>query len=500
MFRLRHACAVFLVAVFLIAGVISAAAPQDTSRSTGTAVTLRWGKQPGVARYRLQIARDQAFTDVVLDRIVNGNEVQIDTLDQGRYFWRVAPLDGTRGEFSSPAVIEVRPTSDPNAPRKDPSPIVVGDGWLAAVGDVSRMVPARLRSASQFDIVAMNAQGVTFGLNSTTGVSIWSKRSASTRRPLPAIDPVVVPGGSGLESVIIFDGEYAVHVEGQSGREVWRSTTPSGVAAAAITRDGTHSYAIILDSSLRRLFVLDAAEGKLLGDIKLTGPIVPAVVPVENRPRGEFLIAYENGQIETRNSSGGVIRTGSVAGAPTTQPLLVRGNRGMLVLIGTREGLAALTADELRGLGMVTLREDTPRGRLFAADLDGDGVEEVAMLTARRRLVVVKAADGTILWISNAQEDVQALAFADLNNDRVLDVFVSGRETNTIALSGRDGSTIWKDAEPSVAAANHATGAATRKLLILPHGSGALLISNESSRTGVRAIALSNATVPPRLP
>ena len=81
---------------------------------------MRWGARPGVSRYRLQLASDSAFADILFDRVVAGNDYQINDLTPGRYFWRIAPLTDRLGEFSSAGVIEARTNSagQPDAPGK----------------------------------------------------------------------------------------------------------------------------------------------------------------------------------------------------------------------------------------------------------------------------------------------------------------------------------------------------------------------------------------------
>ena len=41
---------------------------------------LKWTKPAGVARYRLQIARDERFNDVLFDGIVSGDEYLVSDL------------------------------------------------------------------------------------------------------------------------------------------------------------------------------------------------------------------------------------------------------------------------------------------------------------------------------------------------------------------------------------------------------------------------------------
>src|SRR2546428_414463 len=74
------------------AGPTSLAQASSQANSSNTTVRLHWGARPGVSRYRLQLARDPAFSDIVFDRVVAGNEHQINDLPPRRYFWRIAPL------------------------------------------------------------------------------------------------------------------------------------------------------------------------------------------------------------------------------------------------------------------------------------------------------------------------------------------------------------------------------------------------------------------------
>src|SRR6266849_9286988 len=107
------------VAIFL-PGTGSVLAQSNTTLIT-TEVHLRWGPRPGVSRYRLQLASDSAFGDIVFDRVVAGNDYQINDLPPGRYFWRVAPLTGTLGEFSSAGIIEVSKST----PLESPAPLPI---------------------------------------------------------------------------------------------------------------------------------------------------------------------------------------------------------------------------------------------------------------------------------------------------------------------------------------------------------------------------------------
>src|SRR5580765_4902478 len=145
MLRLSLACAL-LISVALPQTSIA----QDNPQSGNARVHLHWGARPGVSRYRLQLAADSGFHDIVVDRIVKGTEIDINDLPSGKYFWRFAPLTKTLGEFSSAAPIDTSqaatnapalPSSSPpvaTVPTSTSKAIATSGGWHAVVGDVAR--------------------------------------------------------------------------------------------------------------------------------------------------------------------------------------------------------------------------------------------------------------------------------------------------------------------------------------------------------------------------
>lgn len=83
----------------------SAAAPEV---GDGT-VTVRWrAGEPG-DRYRLQVARNKDFTEVVVDLRADAPQATLGRLDAGRYFVRVATIDasGEEGPFGAPQEFSV---------------------------------------------------------------------------------------------------------------------------------------------------------------------------------------------------------------------------------------------------------------------------------------------------------------------------------------------------------------------------------------------------------
>ena len=107
------------------------------------------------------------------------------------------------------------------------------------------------------------------------------------------------------------------------------------------------------------------------------------------------------------------------------------------------------------------------------------------MLTARGRIFAIKSDEGRTLWDSDARQ-ADAIAFADVNNDGALDVLMMSREGFAFALSGRDGALLWQEDEGAIAA-NHAPPARPRSIIVAHTSSGALFITIDAGRGGLRA-------------
>jgi hypothetical protein len=92
------------LAAMLVAPCFSfmAQAQQPATREIVFPVSIRWNREPDVKRYRLQIAADEKFQNVFLDRRVVGDRYTVNELSAGYYYWRVAPADSQLGTFSRP--------------------------------------------------------------------------------------------------------------------------------------------------------------------------------------------------------------------------------------------------------------------------------------------------------------------------------------------------------------------------------------------------------------
>src|SRR5437764_1160051 len=131
-----------------------------------------------------------------------------------------------------------------------------------------------LRSRDGFDVVGTNSDGVTFALDSASGVALWSFR---TRRPVISVPPpVIINSRSGTDDVLIFDGPSAIKIEGRTGRELWRSPLAAAPSSAIASSDASGPIIIIIDNSLRRLVVLSGLSGNLISQTLLPARVVGA--------------------------------------------------------------------------------------------------------------------------------------------------------------------------------------------------------------------------------
>lgn len=478
---------------------VSAAAQPATSTGAQnkqtTLVTLRWGARTGVSRYRLQLAEDRDFADIVFDRVVYAHEYEVSDLQPGKYFWRVAPLDGKLGSFSSARVIDVSAGTSPmslptnvstqNPAIAAPSAVATRSAWYAAVGGVSKTALMHLRSTDKMEIVATTTDGRVITLDSLTGIALW------VRQTNPQTTPVAVPiqNRSGLNDVFVLSETAAMLLDGKTGKEIWHGNLPAAISSAVATGD----IVFAIDRSLERAFVINVSAAKLVSEVPLSGRVVGAPV-IANLKGPAVAIAFEDGRLQILDSAGKFIRRGNAGSAVTTAPLFVKTPRGELVLVGTRNALTALDAQDLRALGRATLK-DSPHGSLFAADLDNDGTPEIVLFTDSGRVVLLKSNEGKITWEADANR-AEATAFADLNGDHVLDLLMTGREGAAFALSGRDGTTIWKDESSVQMVTNHAPGVTQHASLVVSSPAGVLFIATDAGHAGLRALELPKGVAP----
>jgi outer membrane protein assembly factor BamB len=480
-----------------------------------TSLHLRWPAQPGVLRYRLQVARDEQFKDIIFDRAVFGNEYLVADLAPGRYYWRFAPAAKETGTYTPPRMVEITGQTKADTfegakttPTPTPSTVMTGSpGWRTTTGAISQPLVAHLRSASSYDLVGVNADGMAYGIDGTNGSALWAARfRPNAKRGEPTgsggasvFTPVLITGKDGLTNVVVaFEGGVRA-LEGATGRELWRASLANRPISGApsIPESGGASRLLIAYDKSNSLTILNPENGQTVAEVKLDAPLV---APPTRFPLGQgsgVIMSLEGGMIDVRNSSGERVRSLKMDTTITTPPLVVAGPRGTLVLVGTENGLISINAEDLKPIGRIATEGDPPSGMLASADLEGDGAPEVLLITRSGRLAAIGTTDGKIKWHTSGATDASAPAFADLNNDGVLDVLVAAGQDFARGFSGRDGTLIWTAGEEVKGNPQASAPAQSRALVAAPLGDGVnvFVVGTDVARTGLRAVGLPKGSV-----
>ncbi|WP_127997428.1 FecR domain-containing protein [Piscinibacter defluvii] len=121
-------------------------APRPGGKQSLGPLELQWSPNLEAASVRLQVARDEQFQAIVLQREgLAGNRERIELPEAGSYWWRLASTraDGDRGPFGDPQRFELRPLPEP------PKGGVAADGrtlaiaWGGRPGDTQHVELAR---------------------------------------------------------------------------------------------------------------------------------------------------------------------------------------------------------------------------------------------------------------------------------------------------------------------------------------------------------------------
>jgi outer membrane protein assembly factor BamB len=419
---------------------------------------LSWEGTSGVNRYRLQVSRDEQFTDLVFDRAVEGREYVISDLPLGDYYWHVAPATAETGTFSAPRKVVLSRETTSKSTTNARNPKTSGaqpnlTGWSAATGNVAQPIALRLRDQNAPDVVGVNSEGMVFALDATNGVALWTARfrpNAKRGEPIgnngaQPFQPIALGAAGGLENVLVaYDGGVRV-LEGATGRELWRAALPGRAASAVVgdfNGDGAMEVAVFQDNPAGLSF-LNALTGRSLGEGKLEAAIIGTPAAVVSKVEAGVLLALADGHLDLRNMKGERVRTTKLDVQFTTQPLIVQATQGVLAMLGTDKGLIAVDTSTLKPIWRVATEGDAPRGQLVAADLDNDGSPEVVMITRRGRTVAVSTANGKIKWYANIPTRAGSPVLADLNGDGAMDVLIASDSSNVIGHEGRSGQLLF---------------------------------------------------------
>ena len=479
-------------------------AQKPVARQVPPSVLVRWQGKPGVERYRLQLATDDKFEDIVFDQAVEGRQYVVKGLPPGSYFWRVAPAAAeTSISYSRPERVQMGSEQKVEVA----SVLLPADatGWRVATGEVLTLAPASLRTGGVVDFVGLGSDGRVFAVDGASGISLWTARySAAAAGQGPdgsavSFAPLVLGDAQRGASVVVASQGGVRALRGDTGREAWRTSLEGRAAAGVATDlDGDGSAELVVVAEDPEMFyVIHAATGRVLSKQKLSGKAAGAPYPFAAGGNRGVLLGLKNGRVEFRGGDGQVISESKLDGDVTTAPLVTLRGEMPFMVVGSDNGLWAFSVPELKALGAIRADNDAVRGTLNAADVDGDGHSEIVMVTKRGRVALVNTADGNVRWAAEGAGDAASAAFADVNADGVLDVIVpGGGSTFALAFSGHDGSLVMKVEEGGKSGAGQKAGGAPRSLVVAPSLSGGgVLVGGDPGRTGLRAVELPKGSV-----
>lgn len=496
---------VILTSIAVAAQVRPSTAQRVKVRDTQLSTSISWAGQPGISRYRLQVARDQEFTDIIFDQAVIGHSYSLASLPAGTYYWRVAPAAGETGRYSAPARLEIGKPVAVRTPVPVRQPILrppLNTGWRAATGAIQEPLAAELRNGAGPDLIGVNDDGMVYALDGSSGVAQWTARyRPHARRGEPTgtggrtvvMTPVVVGGQPSASVGVVVACEGGVReLDGATGRELWRQTLEGRPVAGVLIPQSTQGprELVLVTENKPALVTIASDTGRIIKTAELGSNVIGAPALYSVKTTRGILLSLDGGIVQLYDAGLDRLRAIKIDTRITTGPLQLQGAHGPLIVIGTESGLIAFDAVDLKPIGRVATDNDAPSGTLEAVDLDGDGSSEIIMLTRRGRLVVINTRDGKIRWHAEGVNGAMAACFADLNGDGTLDVIAAGSPDFAVGYSGRDGEIIWRadDAVRSSAAAAPVSRALVTTSV--GHGGSALLVGSDPSGMGLRAVGL----------
>ncbi len=288
-----------------------ASAQKPVATQVPPSILVRWQGKPGVNRYRLQLATDEKFEDIVFDQAVEGRQYVVKDLPPGNYFWRVASAASeTSITYSQPE----RVTLGSEAKVEVASVVMPADatGWRVATGEVSKVAPANLRPGGVIDFVGLGADGRVFAVDGASGISLWTSRyspAAAGQTPSPKVvnfEPLVVGEPLRGAYVVVATQGGVRALLGDTGRETWRAslegTAVSGVAAD-LDGDGKQELVVVTEGP-EMFYVINPLTGRVQSSQKLSGEMAGPPHAFEGGGKRGVLLGLKSGRVEFRGADG----------------------------------------------------------------------------------------------------------------------------------------------------------------------------------------------------
>jgi outer membrane protein assembly factor BamB len=383
-------------------------------------------------------------------------------------------------------------------------------------------MPASRQTGSGADFLGVNSQGTVYALDGSRGVALWTARYTSnafskTSMAAQPFRPLISKArrGSSVVPIVIvaYDGGVRA-LNGATGQEVWRTRLSGNARAGVVTEASLPASKVylIVDNIEHgsALVVVNASSGTIEAETKLAGMVNNGIGPpilFGNKRGPSVLVPLVGDAVGVYDEAGHLLRTMRTGADITAAPVVVSTLQRKLILVGTTKGLAAFSAEddvaEFKRIQYIGLGDGQPIKSLAEADVDGNGIPEVLAITNGAtndgRVSLVDPHQMKVMWSVNSVDvasNVGSAAFADVNNDGRLDVLLPGRDDFAVALSGTNGSVIWKSHIPIQIESLVQSKPQLRSLAVTTLSSGRLiLVGSDVASGGLRAVEVTPTTV-----
>src|SRR3712207_4960190 len=279
-------------------------------------------------------------------------------------------------------------------------------GWRVATGEVVKIAPASLRPGGVVDFVGLGADGRVFAVDGASGISLWTARynpaaagQASGSKSV-GFEPLVVGDPLRGTYVVVATQGGVRALLGDTGRETWRASLEGAAAsgtAADLDGDGKQELVVVTEGP-EMFYVINPLSGRVQASQKLPGEAAGKPHPFDAGGRRGVLLALKKGSVEFRGGDGQVVAAAKIDEDVTTAPLVTRRGEMAFMTVGGKSALWALSVPDLKVLGAIKAEDDSIRGGLASADVEGDGSTEIVMVTQKGRVALVSTDDGTVKW------------------------------------------------------------------------------------------------------
>ena len=475
-FKKSSLIAWFLLALLYVSPALGQNEGRTAPRRVSPSARISWSAQTGVSKFRLQVARDQGFSDMVIDRVVKGNGYLISGLSEGNYYWRVMGI-GSGGGYSGARLVRLtkpkpqdttetasarklnKPTETANRSKTPPKPAGTGRPTRTAT-PTPKIEPPR---AIVVKPPANQRQ---------TARTVPTPLPTPRATPLPAASLATLPNNGGwrtvtgnisnpvaahLRSTTTFDllgvnsNGTVYALDGATGAALWTTrlglSASVGAEAPAFTpivfngRDGLADVVIAFDGGVR---AVDGTSGSELWRTNLpSGALGGVATETIGQPSPTIFVVSASGQdlLLLNPNDGAITGRSAMLARPFGPPVAftVRNARSMVIVFqGGFVELRNMSGEVVRTVKLAN--PTTPP--VFVAGPRGG----LILIGTQTGLMALDASDLRAMGRVAIEDDFPRgrLSVDDLDGDGAPEVVMITNRARVVAMNTTDGKIRWE--------------------------------------------------------